>query len=40
MKMENNIIAVEDAVVEKVPVKEGDMVDTNVQLVFLKENNE
>jgi acetyl-CoA carboxylase biotin carboxylase subunit len=35
MKMENNIIAVEDAVVEKVPVKEGDMVDTNVQLVYL-----
>ena len=35
MKMENNIIAVEDAIVEKVPVKEGDMVDTNVQLVFL-----
>ena len=29
------IIAVEDAVVEKVPVKEGDMVNTDVQLVYL-----
>jgi acetyl/propionyl-CoA carboxylase alpha subunit len=37
MKMENNIIAVHDAVVEKVAVKEGDMVDSNVQLVYLKE---
>jgi biotin carboxyl carrier protein len=36
MKMENNIIATEDAVVEKVNVKEGEMVDTDLQLVFLK----
>jgi acetyl-CoA carboxylase biotin carboxylase subunit len=35
MKMENNIIAVDDAIVEKVTVKEGDMVDSNVQLVYL-----
>ncbi len=35
MKMENNIIAVEDATVEKVAVKAGDMVNTDVQLVYL-----
>ncbi len=37
MKMENNIIASGEAVVEKIAVKEGDMVDTNLQLIFLKE---
>ena len=37
MKMENNIVSVSDAIVEKVVVKEGDMVDANVQLVYLKE---
>ena len=36
MKMENNIIASKDSVVEKVNVKEGQMVDTDVQLVVLK----
>ncbi|PLX11090.1 MAG: methylcrotonoyl-CoA carboxylase [Marinilabiliales bacterium] len=35
MKMENNITAMEDAVVEKISVKEGDMVEGNAQLVFL-----
>lgn len=39
MKMENNIVAESDAVVEKISVKEGEMVDTDVQLVFL-ENTE
>lgn len=41
MKMENNITAMEDAVVEKISVKEGDMVEGNAQLVFLtsKEQN-
>ena len=38
MKMENNIVASADAVVEKVMVKEGDMVDANVKLVFLNED--
>jgi len=37
MKMENNIVASHDAIVEKVAVKEGDMVDTDVQLVLLEE---
>ena len=37
MKMENNIVASHDAIVEKIPVKEGDMVDTDVQLVVLEE---
>jgi len=36
MKMENNITAVEEAVVTEVPVKEGEMVDTDKQLVFLE----
>ena len=36
MKMENNIVAENAAVVEKVVVKEGDMVDTDTQLVFLE----
>ncbi len=35
MKMENNIVALEDGVVEKVNVKEGDRVDTDLQLVNL-----
>lgn len=35
MKMENNIVASENAVVEQINVKEGEMVDTNVQLVVL-----
>ena len=37
MKMENNIVATHDAIVEKVAVNEGDMVDTTVQLVVLVE---
>lgn len=37
MKMENNITATHDAIVEKVAVAEGDMVDTDVQLVVLQE---
>ncbi len=36
MKMENNIVAGTDAVIEKVNVKEGEMVDTDKQLVQLK----
>lgn len=36
MKMENNIVAENDAVIEKVTVNEGDMVDSDVQLVFLE----
>ena len=35
MKMENNIVALEDGLVEKVNVKEGDRVDTDLQLVNL-----
>ena len=35
MKMENNIVALEDGLVEKVNVKEGDRVDTDLQLVHL-----
>ena len=35
MKMENNIVAEQDAVVEKITVKAGDMVDTDVQLIHL-----
>ncbi len=37
MKMENNIVASHDAIVEKIAVKEGDMVDTDVQLVVLED---
>lgn len=36
MKMENNIVATHDAIVEKVNVREGDRVDTDLQLVQLK----
>lgn len=36
MKMENNITAVDDAIVDKITITEGQMVDTDVQLVFLK----
>ncbi|NOY50324.1 MAG: methylcrotonoyl-CoA carboxylase [Chlorobi bacterium] len=36
MKMENNITATVDAVVEKINVKEGDMVEGNTQLVYLE----
>ena len=36
MKMENNIIAEQDAIVEKIAVKEGEMVDTDVQLIHLE----
>lgn len=35
MKMENNITAVSDAIVEKVNVKEGEMVGTDLQLLHL-----
>ena len=38
MKMENNITAEEDAVVEDVTVKEGDMVDTDIQLIHLQKS--
>ena len=37
MKMENNIIASQDAIVDKVAVNVGDMVDADVQLVVLEE---
>lgn len=37
MKMENNIIASQNAIVDKVSVNEGEMVDTNVQLIVLEE---
>ena len=40
MKMENNIVATQDAIVEKINVNEGDMVDTDVQLVILEEIEE
>ncbi|NQU35460.1 MAG: methylcrotonoyl-CoA carboxylase [Bacteroidetes bacterium] len=40
MKMENNIVASHDAIVEKIAVKEGDMVDTDVQLVVLEDITE
>jgi 3-methylcrotonyl-CoA carboxylase alpha subunit len=40
MKMENNIVAAYDAVVEKLNVSEGDMVDTDIQLVLLKNLND
>ena len=36
MKMENNITAEKDAIVEQVVVKEDDMVDASTQLVYLK----
>lgn len=36
MKMENNITAVADAIVDKITITEGQMVDTDVQLIFLK----
>ena len=39
MKMENNIVALEDAEVEKVNVNEGERVDTDLQLVHLKPLN-
>lgn len=39
MKMENNITAINDAIVKEITVAEGDMVDTDVQLVYL-ENTE
>ncbi|RLD43137.1 MAG: methylcrotonoyl-CoA carboxylase [Bacteroidetes bacterium] len=35
MKMENNIVASSDAIVEKVNVKEGEMVNTDLQLLYL-----
>jgi biotin carboxyl carrier protein len=35
MKMENNIVSPKDAVVEKVNVKAGDMVDGSLELVVL-----
>lgn len=38
MKMENNIVAGVDAVIKKVNVTEGEMVDTDKQLVQLAEN--
>jgi acetyl-CoA carboxylase biotin carboxylase subunit len=37
MKMENNIVAVNQAIVEKIYVKVGDMVDTLTELILLKE---
>ncbi len=37
MKMENNIVATHDAIIEKIAVKKGDMVDSDVQLVVLEE---
>jgi acetyl-CoA carboxylase biotin carboxylase subunit len=37
MKMENNIVATNHAKVDKVNVKEGDMVDTKTQLIHLTE---
>lgn len=40
MKMENNIVATHDGIVEKVAVNEGDMVDTDVQLVVLMDVDE
>ena len=40
MKMENNIVASHDAIVEKIAVKVGDMVDTDVQLVVLEDITE
>lgn len=39
MKMENNIVAGTDALIEKVNVKEGEMVDTDLQLIQLKKIN-
>ena len=35
--MENNIVATHNSIIEKVAVKEGDMVDSDVQLVVLEE---
>jgi acetyl-CoA carboxylase biotin carboxylase subunit len=40
MKMENNIVALEDSIVEKVNVTEGDKVDTDLQLVHLNPINQ
>ncbi len=37
MKMENNIISPKDAVVEKVNVKAGEMVDGSIELVILND---
>ncbi len=40
MKMENNIVAGSDAVIEKINVSEGEMVDTDKQLILLSTNIE
>jgi biotin carboxyl carrier protein len=40
MKMENNITAEHEAIVEKIAVLEGEMVDTDVQLVYLEQIEE
>lgn len=40
MKMENNITSAIDAIVEKVNVNVGEMVDTTTQLVFLKDKDD
>ncbi len=37
MKMENNVVASRDGVIEKVNVKSGNMVDTDTPLILLKE---
>ncbi|MEJ2594583.1 MAG: acetyl-CoA carboxylase biotin carboxylase subunit [bacterium] len=39
MKMENNIVAEQDAIIEKIAVRAGDMVDTDLQLIFLAKEN-
>jgi len=39
MKMENNIVAGTDAIVEKLNVSEGEMVDTDKQLILLNNLN-
>jgi acetyl/propionyl-CoA carboxylase alpha subunit len=36
MKMENNIISETSGIVEKIALKEGDMVDTDMQLVYIE----
>ena len=38
MKMENNITAENDAIVESIAVKEGEMVDADVQLIYLTDS--
>ncbi len=40
MKMENNIVALEDSIVEKVNVTEGNKVDSDLQLIHLKPLNQ